>query len=40
VSVRGEKKKESDEQFALLVLAGPNVALTDPLAIGTILNDD
>ena len=40
VSVKGDKKKEADEQFALLVVAAPNVVLADPLAIGTILNDD
>src|SRR4029077_2759704 len=34
VSVRGEKKKEADEVFALLVVAAPFVQLTDPLAIG------
>jgi len=40
VSVRGEKKKEPNETFALLVVGAPFVRLADPLAIGTITNDD
>jgi uncharacterized protein len=40
VAVRGEKKKEPDEQFALIVVGSPYVRLADPLAIGTIVNDD
>ena len=40
VSVHGDKKKEPNEQFALLVLAAPHVHLVKPLAIGTITNDD
>jgi predicted extracellular nuclease len=40
VSVKGDKKKEANEQFALLVLAAPFVRLVKPVGIGTILNDD
>jgi len=40
VSVHGDKKKEANEQFALLVLAAPYVRLVKPLAVGTITNDD
>ena len=39
VTVKGDKKKEPDETFALLLLA-PFVNLADPVATGTILNDD
>jgi uncharacterized protein len=40
VSVRGDTKKEADEQFALLVLAGPYVRLAKPVGVATITNDD
>jgi uncharacterized protein len=40
VAVRGEKKKEPDEQFALLVVGAPFLRLADPIGIGTIQNDD
>ena len=40
VAVRGDKKKEANEQFGLIVLAAPYVQLVKPLAIGTITNDD
>jgi uncharacterized protein len=39
VTVYGEHRKEADETFPLLVLA-PFVKLVDPIAIGTIGNDD
>lgn len=40
VSVRGDRRREPDEQFVLLVVGVPFVRLADPLAIGTITNDD
>jgi uncharacterized protein len=38
-TVKGDKRKEPDETFALVVLA-PFVNLADPIAIGTIRDDD
>ena len=40
VNVRGDRRREADERFALLVAGVPGLRLADPLAIGTILNDD
>jgi predicted extracellular nuclease len=40
VQVKGDRRREADEQFALVVLAAPFVRLADPLALGTITNDD
>jgi predicted extracellular nuclease len=40
VQVKGDNRREADETFALLVLAVPFVRLVDPVAIGTIVNDD
>jgi predicted extracellular nuclease len=40
VQVRGDRRREADERFALLVVADPIVQLVDPLATGTIVNDD
>jgi uncharacterized protein len=40
VSIRGERRPEADEQFALLVSADPVVRLADPVGICTIINDD
>jgi len=40
VQVKGDNRREADETFALLVLAVPFVRLADPVAIGTIVNDD
>jgi hypothetical protein len=40
ITVRGDKRREPDEQVALAVLADPVVRLIDPIAIGTIVNDD
>ncbi len=40
VSVRGDKKKEVNERFALIAVAVVYVRLGDPVAIGTITNDD
>ncbi len=40
VNVRGDVRREADEKFALLMIAAPFVRLADPIAIGTIRNDD
>jgi len=40
VSVRGDTKKEANERFALIAVAVQYVRLRDPVAIGTITNDD
>jgi predicted extracellular nuclease len=40
VQVKGDRRREADETFALVVLAAPFVRLADPLAVGTITNDD
>jgi predicted extracellular nuclease len=41
VQVRGDRRREPDERYALVVVADPRlVRLTDPVAIGTIVNDD
>jgi hypothetical protein len=40
VSVRGDRRRESNEHFALVVLGAPYVQLADPIALGTIVNDD
>jgi predicted extracellular nuclease len=40
VSVRGDMKKEANEQFALLVLAAPYVRLAKPVGVATITDDD
>ncbi|MDT5025867.1 MAG: uncharacterized protein QOE61_2293, partial [Micromonosporaceae bacterium] len=40
VSVRGDTKKEANEQFALLVLAAPYVRLAKPVGVATITDDD
>ena len=40
VNVRGDKRKEPNETFALAVAAIPGVALADPIGIGTIVDDD
>jgi hypothetical protein len=40
VSVRGDRRREANERFALLVVGAPFVQLADPIAIGTITNDD
>ncbi|MFI5840678.1 lamin tail domain-containing protein [Catenuloplanes sp. NPDC051500] len=40
VSVNGDRKKESDEKLTLLVAGIPGLRQADPIAIGTILNDD
>jgi len=40
VAVRGDKVKERDETFGVLVVAGGDVRLADPLAFGTIVDDD
>ncbi|MDG4806381.1 lamin tail domain-containing protein [Micromonospora sp. WMMD1120] len=40
VTVRGDRKRESDEKLTLLVAGVPGLRLADPLAVGTITNDD
>ena len=40
VQVRGDRRREADEQFAVLVVAPSTVTLDDPLALGTIVDDD
>ena len=40
VLVRGDRRREPDERYALLVVADPVIRLADPLATGTIVNDD
>ncbi|MFG3687607.1 lamin tail domain-containing protein [Micromonospora sp. NPDC047740] len=40
VTVRGDKKREADEQLTLYVAGVPGLRLADPVAVGTILNDD
>jgi uncharacterized protein len=40
VNVRGDKRKEPNETFALAVAAIAGVALADPIGIGTIVDDD
>jgi len=40
VTIKGDRRVEPNEQFALLVLAAPFVRLSDPIAFGTITNDD
>jgi hypothetical protein len=39
-AVRGDKRDEPDERLGLLVVAAPGLRLVDPLAVGTIVNDD
>lgn len=40
VSVRGDRRREANEQVALLVFGLPFVRPADPVGIGTITNDD
>ena len=40
VAVRGDKRREADEKLLLVVVGGPWLILADPVATGTILNDD
>jgi uncharacterized protein len=40
VQVKGDRRREANEVYTLLVLAAPYVQLSDPIAIGTIVNDD
>ncbi|MEU0549412.1 lamin tail domain-containing protein [Micromonospora sp. NPDC005979] len=40
VSVRGDRRRESDEKLTLLVAGVPGLRLADPLGTGTIANDD
>ncbi|MFG1799023.1 lamin tail domain-containing protein [Micromonospora carbonacea] len=40
VTVRGDRRREADEKVNLLVAGVPGLHLADPLAVGTIANDD
>ncbi|GAB7049858.1 lamin tail domain-containing protein [Catenuloplanes indicus] len=40
VSVNGDRKREADEKLSLLVAGIPGIRNTDPIATGTIRNDD
>jgi predicted extracellular nuclease len=40
VTVKGDRRREADERFVLLAAGAPYLRLADPLAIGTIRNDD
>lgn len=40
VQVRGDRRREPDERFAVVALTGPGITVPDPIAFGTILNDD
>ncbi|MFU8875537.1 lamin tail domain-containing protein [Micromonospora sp. SL4-19] len=40
VTVHGDRKREADEQLRLYVAGVPGIRLADPMAVGTILNDD
>jgi hypothetical protein len=40
IQVRGDRTRERDETFGVLALADAGIALTDPVAFATILDDD
>ena len=40
VSVRGDRRAEADETLSFVVGGAPGVRVPDPIAIGTIVNDD
>ncbi|MEU8299459.1 lamin tail domain-containing protein [Micromonospora sp. NPDC048909] len=40
VTVNGDRRREADEKLTLLVAGVPGLQLADPLAVGTISNDD
>jgi hypothetical protein len=40
IDVRGDRRREPDETFAVLALASGGVQPADPIGIGTIVNDD
>jgi predicted extracellular nuclease len=40
VTVRGDRRRETDETLTLVVAGVPGLRLADPLATGTIANDD
>ncbi|MGC4803908.1 lamin tail domain-containing protein [Micromonospora sp. DT233] len=40
VTVRGDRRREADEKVNLIVAGVPGLRLADPLAVGTISNDD
>ena len=39
-TVKGDRTRERNEYFALVVVAGPYVRTPDPIGLGTITNDD
>ncbi|MFG3699877.1 lamin tail domain-containing protein [Micromonospora sp. NPDC047620] len=40
VTVRGDRKREADEKLTLLMTGVPGLRLADPVAVGTIADDD
>ncbi|GAB3952390.1 hypothetical protein GCM10027614_55970 [Micromonospora vulcania] len=40
VTVRGDRKRESNEKLTIVVAGVPGLRLADPLGTGTIANDD
>jgi uncharacterized protein len=40
VTIRGDRRREPDERFLLVVGADPRFRYTRAIATGTILNDD
>ena len=40
MSVKGDRARERNETFGVLVLASNGVHLADPVGVGTIVNDD
>ncbi|XTZ16159.1 lamin tail domain-containing protein [Micromonospora echinospora] len=40
VDVRGDRKREANEKFALVVTGVPGLLLADPIAFGTVVDDD
>jgi hypothetical protein len=40
VTVRGDRRREPNETFAFIVVADPRLRYRDPVATGTIVNDD
>jgi hypothetical protein len=40
VTVHGDRKQEADEKLTLLVAGVPGLRLADPVAVGTISDDD
>jgi hypothetical protein len=40
VPVRGDRRREPDETFGLLALASAGIRVDNPVATGTIVDDD